>query len=112
MKLSLRKILLTVGASAVLITAISAASSDSGKPQEQAQNPEGQNAAESVSDPAFIIGIYKGYVAVYEYGSDEPIKITDIPVITLTNGDALILAKGIEVADEQELNKRLEDYTG
>lgn len=110
MKKTVGKVLLTVGISAVLVVAISSASFGSDISKNQSQNPQGQNAAESVSEPAYIIGIYKGYVAVYKYGIDKPVKITDVPVSSLTQGDTLILAKGIRVADEDELNKRLEDY--
>lgn len=111
MKRTIGKILLTVGISAILVVTISSASFGSNTQQNQPQNPQEQNAAESVSDPAYIIGIYKGYVAVYRYGSDVPFQVTNVPVISLTQGDALLLAKGIEVADDNELNKRLEDYT-
>lgn len=111
MKLSLRKLLMTLGISVLLTAAISSASFGSDPAAEPSQIPRGQNASDSASQPAYIIGIYKGYVAVYEYGGDSPLEITDVPVTTLTKGDILLLTKGIEAADEQEMRKRLEDYT-
>ena len=111
MKYSLRKLLLTVGISAALVAVISSVSFGSDPAAKQPQNPQGQNAASSSEEPAYIIGIYKGYVAVFRYGSDIPSEITNVPVTSLTDGDILLLTKGIEAADEQELRKRLEDYT-
>lgn len=111
MKQNIKKILFTVGISAVLVVVISTATFGSDIRGNQPQNPQGQNAANNVSEPAYIIGIYKGYVAVFKYGNGIPFRITDVPVSTLTEGDKLILAKGIRVADDDELNKRLEDYT-
>lgn len=112
MKTAVRKILITVGVSAVLVAAISSASFGTDISPDQTQSPMEQNAAENTKDPEYIIGIYSGYVAVYKYGEDMPVQITNVPVAELTEGDILLLTKGIGVADEQELNKRLEDYTG
>ena len=110
MKKTIGKVLLTVVISAILVVAISSASFGSDIGNNQSQNPQGQNVGENVSDPAYIIGIYKGYVAVYKYGNDKPFKVTNVPVSSLTQGDVVILEKGIRVADDDELNKRLEDY--
>lgn len=110
MKQNIKKILFTVGISAALVVVISVSTFGSDIRGNQPQNPQGQNAADNLTEPAYIIGIYKGYVAVFKYGSDTPFKITDVPVSTLTEGDILILTKGIKVADDEELTKRLEDY--
>lgn len=110
MKQNIKKILFTVGISAALVVVISVSTFGSDIRGNQPQNPQGQNAADNLTEPAYIIGIYKGYVAVFKYGSDTPFKITDVPVSTLTEGDILILTKGIKVADDDELTKRLEDY--
>lgn len=112
LEINLKKILMTVGLSAALVVAISSASFSADPPSGNSENVQMQNETESQTQPAYIIGIYKGYVAVYRYGSYTPYKITEIPVNKLTEGDIVILSKGIRINNEEELNKRLEDYTG
>ncbi len=108
---SIKKLLFTIGASAVLIAVISSSSLGSDYPKSENNTNQIKSVTESSKNPAYIIGIYKGYVAVYKYGSDEPFKITEVPVSSLTPGDEVLLTKGIEVADDKELQKRLEDYS-
>lgn len=108
---SIKKLLFTIGASAVLIAVISSSSLGSDYPKNENNTNQIKSVTESSKNPAYIIGIYKGYVAVYKYGSDEPFKITEVPVDSLTQGDEVLLTKGIEVADDKELQKRLEDYS-
>lgn len=108
---NIKKLLFTIGASAVLVAVISSSSFSSDYTRIENSTNQIKNVTENPKIPAYIIGIYKGYVAVYKYGSDEPFKITEVPVDSLTRGDAELLKEGIEVADDGELQKRLEDYS-
>lgn len=108
---NIKKILFTIGASAVLVAVISSSSLGSDYPKSENNTGQIKSVTENTKTPAYIIGIYNGYVAVYKYGSDEPFKITDVPVNSLTQGDILLLTKGIEAADDRELQKKLEDYS-
>lgn len=58
----------------------------------------------------FLLGSFKGYVALWKDGNPEPIQIFPCPVDTLPETDQNALEQGIHARSEMELNGLLEDY--
>jgi len=58
-----------------------------------------------------ILGTWKGYVAVFRPGNEEPWQIYPTPVASLPEPDRAHLEAGITVRNEQILQQLLEDYT-
>lgn len=58
----------------------------------------------------FLLGSYKGYVALWEKGASEPRQIYPYRVCTLPPADQKALEDGIYVRNEQELARLLEDF--
>ena len=59
---------------------------------------------------ALFLGSYRGYVAIFEKGAEEPKQIFPCAVDTLPEADQKLLEDRIRVRDEEELNRLLEDY--
>lgn len=59
----------------------------------------------------YIIGIYDGKIAVFEEDGGNPIKIYDTYASTLPEFDRQSLDLGITVYGEEELARRIEDFT-
>ena len=57
-----------------------------------------------------ILGSWKGYVALFEAGQEEPRQIFPTKVSSLPDADRLALEAGIEVRSEKKLEQLLEDY--
>ena len=57
-----------------------------------------------------ILGCWKGYVALFEPGKEEPRQIFPTQVITLPEQDQQELRSGIPVRSRQALEHLLEDY--
>ena len=64
------------------------------------------------SNYEYIIKDYKGRVAIYKYGKNLPLEIFDIYTDSLPEADSLKIYKGINITNEKELQKIIEDYTG
>ncbi len=62
------------------------------------------------TESKFVIKEYKGSVAVFENGKNDPIKKTETMVSDLPVADQEILKKGINVPSQEELLRILEDY--
>lgn len=58
----------------------------------------------------FILGSFKGYVALWKDGCPDPFQIYPCPVEHLPEADRNALAEGIPARSEIELNQLLEDY--
>ena len=58
-----------------------------------------------------ILGTWKGYVALYRHGEDEPWQIFPTPVASLPERDRTALDAGITVRNHRQLQQLLEDYT-
>lgn len=58
-----------------------------------------------------ILGCWKGYVAVFRPGKEEPWQIYPTPVASLPESDRAALESGIIVRNERILQQLLEDYT-
>ena len=57
-----------------------------------------------------VLGSYKGYVALFENGSNEPRQIYPYKTVTLPQPDQAALAEGIPVRSDDHLQQLLEDY--
>ena len=58
----------------------------------------------------FLLGSYKGYVALWDEDDPDPIQIFPVPLRTLPEKDRAQLEKGIYARSETELNQFLEDF--
>ncbi len=58
----------------------------------------------------YCVKEYKGNIAVFESGSDMPLKTTGVSVSELPPEDRKLLEKGIMVSGEKDLNIIMEDY--
>lgn len=59
---------------------------------------------------AFILGTYRGSVALWQDGKTKPIKVFPYSVSSLPSADQKALARGIRVESEAEILKLIEDY--
>mgnify|MGYP003301723357 CR=1 FL=1 len=57
-----------------------------------------------------LLGSWKGYVALFEKGSEEPRQIFPCPVSALPEADQLALEQRIPIRNDRDLQKILEDY--
>ena len=57
-----------------------------------------------------ILGSWKGYVALFEPGKQEPWQIFSCQVDTLPAADQQAIAQGIPVRNPNQLQQLLEDY--
>ncbi len=59
---------------------------------------------------AFLIGNYRGYIALWTGGGEKPTEIYPYSVASLPLADQAALEKGIVINTQEELNRLLEDY--
>ena len=57
-----------------------------------------------------VIGVWKGYVALFDQGAEEPKQIFPCPVEALPEADQAALENGIIVRNQRDLQQILEDY--
>nr|MBQ8243666.1 BofC C-terminal domain-containing protein [Oscillospiraceae bacterium] len=57
-----------------------------------------------------VLGCWKGYVALFEPGEEEPRQIFPTQVVTLPQTDQEALEAGIPVRNQRDLEQLLEDY--
>jgi len=57
-----------------------------------------------------LLGSWKGYVALFEKGKEEPRQIFPCPVDTLPETDQLALEQKIPIRNQRDLQQALEDY--
>lgn len=57
-----------------------------------------------------LLGSWRGYVALFDKGSEEPRQIFPCPVDTLPEQDQQALEKKIIIRNERDLQQALEDY--
>jgi len=57
-----------------------------------------------------VLGTWKGYVALFREGQEEPWQIFPTPVAALPESDRQALGAGIIVRSEKKLQELLEDY--
>ena len=59
---------------------------------------------------AVVVGSWKGYVALFDQGAEEPKQIFPCPVEALPEADQVSLENGIIVRNQRDLQQILEDY--
>ena len=57
-----------------------------------------------------ILGSWKGYVALFEKGHDEPRQIFPTQITSLPTADQIALENGIIVRNQRDLEQLLEDF--
>ena len=57
-----------------------------------------------------VLGSWKGYLALFRDGKDEPWQIFPTMVESLPEADQKSLAEGIVIRSEKKLQQLLEDY--
>ena len=57
-----------------------------------------------------LLGSWKGYVALFENGREEPRQIFPCPVDTLPEADRMALEEKIPIRNQRDLQQVLEDY--
>ena len=57
-----------------------------------------------------VLGTWKGYVALFDKGKDEPRQIFPNNIASLPPEDQAALEKGIVVRNDRQLQQLLEDY--
>ena len=75
-----------------------------------AARPETESSAISAAD-GYVLREYEGAIGVFKAGVSAPVSIIDVDTRTLPDSDRAALARGIYAADEDELRRRIEDYS-
>ena len=57
-----------------------------------------------------VLGCWKGHIALFEEGAEEPRQIFPNKVSSLPEADQAALIEGILIRNERDLNQLLEDY--
>ena len=57
-----------------------------------------------------ILGSWKGHVALFEKGAEEPSQIFPCPVDSLPPADQSALEQGIPIRNQRDLQQVIEDY--
>lgn len=86
---------------------IAEAVSDVELPRRPEQEPQESQEPEYV----YMLREYEGRIGVFQYGSEEPEQILDVPVKYLPEYDQVQMAQGIPCHSYQELTALMEDYT-
>ena len=68
--------------------------------------------ADTTPDPLYTIGVWRGYVAVFEGEQSYPKQIYDMPVSGLPQELQQRVREGVPAYSDTELSLLLEDYTG
>lgn len=58
----------------------------------------------------YLLGIWRGYVAVWQGEDPMPVQVTPIRESSLPRQDRELLARGIALPEDQPLAAFLEDY--
>lgn len=58
----------------------------------------------------YILGIHKGYIALWRSPDPEPIRIFPVRSSLLPEADQELLKAGIEIREDNKLHNLLEDY--
>lgn len=64
----------------------------------------------SVPQAQFVVADYGGKVAVFRYGEDQPVTVYEIYTHLLPENDIELLRRGIEVANQAQLQLCLEGF--
>lgn len=104
-----------VAAGAALVTALMLAANRTDPPAEPAPDTTETDTApttDAAATPVAYVGEWEGRLAVFRTGSTTPDEVYDVFVAVLPQADQTALQQRIPVADEEELQKLLEDFSG
>lgn len=59
---------------------------------------------------SMVLGSWKGYIAIFNHGEEEPRQIFPNTVASLPQADQEALNQGIFVRTDQQMQQLLEDY--
>jgi len=59
---------------------------------------------------AYILGIHKGYVALWVENDAPPVQVYSVPAENLPIADQIALSRGIRIENRDALQHALEDY--
>ena len=59
---------------------------------------------------SLLLGSWKGYVALFDRGREEPRQIFPCPVDSLPEADQKALEEKIPIRNQRDLQQALEDY--
>ncbi len=74
-----------------------------------------QSQARAAGEPVsyqYVLKTLENKIAVYEKGSDTPLRILDVPVDTLPYLEQSALENGVQIENDEALRKAVEDFTG
>lgn len=57
-----------------------------------------------------VLGVWKGYIALFDKGEEEPRQIFPVQAASLPQADQDALEEGIIVRNDKKLQQLLEDY--
>lgn len=58
----------------------------------------------------FLLGVHKGYIALWKDGDPEPVRVFPYRVSGLPLQDQQFLERGIPITSQSELHRLLQDY--
>lgn len=58
----------------------------------------------------FLLGNYNGYIALWKEGDSIPLRVFPYSVQSLPPADQKLIANGIPIASQEQLQMLLEDY--
>lgn len=70
-----------------------------------------ESASEISAEYGYVLREYDGAIGVFKAGVSEPVAVIDIDTRTLPERDRAALILGVYAADDEELNRRIEDYS-
>jgi len=57
-----------------------------------------------------ILGTHKGFLALWRTGEEAPLRVFPLAAASLPPADQQMLARGIPIESQDQLNHLLEDY--
>ncbi|MBQ9558108.1 MAG: hypothetical protein IJU94_05825 [Clostridia bacterium] len=69
------------------------------------------SASDHSSAAGYVLREYDGAIGVFKAGVSEPITVIDVDTRTLPEKDRAALISGIYAADDDELSRRIEDFS-
>ena len=70
-----------------------------------------ESASEISSEYGYVLREYEGAIGVFKAGVSEPIAVIEVDTRMLPDKDRAALILGVYAADDEELNRRIEDYS-
>lgn len=72
--------------------------------------PEPVSSETELTD-GYLLREYDGMIGIFTVGEKEPLSVIKVDLRTLPESDRAALVSGIYAADDEELNRRIEDFS-